>query len=148
MYSSIRWSSWYHLRSIINMKQGNTTAAIQDLDAACKGSEAQVEESRLLLTGDLSRAAYLKILLGDAESVCCFPHDVQPLLCIICEIAAIDKEAVGGESAAPDPSPELMKGRQTEALCMLYDHASRLRDINPHLYDRCRDKVLQLLLPE
>lgn len=34
-YSSIRWSSWYHLRSVINAHLGNTTEATKNLDRAC-----------------------------------------------------------------------------------------------------------------
>lgn len=40
MFSSIRWSSWYHLRSVINVKLGNEQAAIDDLDSACKVLES------------------------------------------------------------------------------------------------------------
>lgn len=36
MYSSMRWSSWYHLRSTVNIKLGNSKAAVDDLDAACR----------------------------------------------------------------------------------------------------------------
>ena len=42
-YSYIRWSSWYHLRSVVNAHLGNVTAAIDDLDKACSILESMAE---------------------------------------------------------------------------------------------------------
>ena len=80
-------------------------------------------------------APYAQVFLRKLEAVGRAQHRLEPGLAVLGEGLGIDEEAVGLLLAATHAAPELVEGREAEALRVLHDHRGRVGHVDAHLHD-------------
>ena len=79
-------------------------------------------------------AALLQVLLCYLEAAVGILHDSEPVSCLL-RIRGTDEHAIGLILTTAHSAPQLMELCQAEALCILYHHHRRIRNIYTNLYD-------------
>src|SRR5690349_1884693 len=92
--------------------------------------EAEARHTRLPRTEHVAFPSQLEILLGNAEAVLGFAHDIEPRPGGLSERLLVEEETGGMFGAASDASPQLMKLCQTETLGVFDHHDRRLRYVD------------------
>ena len=100
--------------------------------------DGEAQGPRLDCPRELTGPSDPQILLGQHEAVAAFEHRLEAGLAVLGEVLGVDEETVGLLRPPPHATPELVEGREAEALRVLDHHHRRLGHVDTDLDDAGR----------